>query len=280
MPGPGLRDNIKVLSPPWLQTGTAEKIMYCIGLAQDVVLEKFIQGVYDRFPTLCDPSALPIIGRDRLIPQGPNESTAAYRVRLQQAFDTWLIAGNAKSIMVSLLGSLSPLTPQMRIVKDAVIGGVNAAVWDTYVAGASPSLGPSHFVSKFPTWNWQWDGVVQKWRVWLIIYSLAGSPWSIEGTWGDGDVWGDATKSWGVATPSTTFDSLRALLSLWKGASSWFIPAGGVIISFSSVYFDPSKPGDVGINPDGNWAHFGRDVAGSYIPARLTQNVAYCDGVS
>ena len=43
-----IRDTIKVLSPPWLQDGNAEKVLYDTGLGIDVELEKLFQAMTAR----------------------------------------------------------------------------------------------------------------------------------------------------------------------------------------------------------------------------------------
>lgn len=279
MSGPGLRDNIKAISPPWLQDGYAEKKLYVAGLMNDLVLEKWSQGVQARRSTDCDPTALPLIGDDRVMPQGPNEPVANYRLRLQRAFETWKIAGSARSIMGQVLAYVLPSTPMVRVVKNALIGLFSQRnIWDTYVAGSDPTQPPAHQLTDY---HFDWDGLTRaaavRWRVWLIIYSLAGSPWPTEGTWGDGDLWGDFSKSWGIGTPATTFDAIRALLKQWRSAGSWFIPAGGIIVAFNGSEFDPDHTSGGGVNPDGTWLHFGKDVAGTYVPARF-DDARYVDG--
>ena len=59
MAKPGIRDMIKAISPPWLQSGVGEKLMYSMGLAVDALLEKMNQGMKLHLPGYGDFSALP-----------------------------------------------------------------------------------------------------------------------------------------------------------------------------------------------------------------------------
>jgi hypothetical protein len=168
----GIRDFVKQISPPWLATGVAEKLLYVMGLGADAALEKLNQGQRLHLPTYGDNSALPYIGADRLIPQGLNEAVSNYAVRLKFWLDDWQIAGNAKSLLQQTLGELSPNTPLVRTVSDT-------SVWDTWISGSNTfTSAPSHYNhSSVPNWNW--DGEADPhplsptawWRWWLLLFS-------------------------------------------------------------------------------------------------------------
>jgi len=59
------RDIIKLLSPPWLATGVAEKYMYAIGLGVDLLCEKLNEAMRAHMPGEGTYTALPYIGADR-----------------------------------------------------------------------------------------------------------------------------------------------------------------------------------------------------------------------
>lgn len=278
MSSDGIRTLMYAVSPPWLQDGIAQKYTYICALHADALIDKCKLGVYNRFPLLCDPTALPLLGADYGIPQGPNEPTASYRVRLQTSWDDYRHDGSARAVMRQGLGYLTPLTPAMRIVKDVNApqpGVLQASVWDTYAAGADTTQPPTHVLQTSLAWDW--DGVILRWRAWWIIYSLAGSPWSSEGTWGDGQLWGDGGV-WGLTATQGDMSSLRALLAKRRSVGSWYIPGGGIIVTFNAAEFDPTQPAGGGINPDGNWKHYGKDNgSGQQVAARFT-DCRYLDG--
>ena len=170
--GQSQRDSVKQMSPPWLANGFAEKFLYNFGVCADALLEKLNEAVQARMPTKCDVSALPFIGADRLIGQGPNESNANYRVRLQKAFDTWQQAGTRRAVLQQVLGyvansaNVQPYTPAATIVSASASG--TYAVWDRYFYGDDTAAAPAH-VRKAPA-NWNWDGTYTWWDSFLILH--------------------------------------------------------------------------------------------------------------
>lgn len=87
MTWPTFRDLVRQVTPPWLQTGTAEKILYAIGIQVDAMGEALIAGVKLRFPNVYSAESLASIGRERRIRRGAAESAASYAERLRR----WLI---------------------------------------------------------------------------------------------------------------------------------------------------------------------------------------------
>ena len=165
------RDAIKALSPVWLASGNAEKFLYAIGLAYDLLLEKMNQGIKARMPGIGTQSALPAIGADRVITQGPTEPNAAYAARLQAASDAWQVAGSRKSVLEQVVAYLqSQNTAAVSWVPTAAIVGGNgtSSTWDTIYNTMPIGATPSHLL--ITPANWNWDGVYQPWRAWLILY--------------------------------------------------------------------------------------------------------------
>jgi hypothetical protein len=276
----GIRDSLLALAPPWLSdpTKAGGKFIYTIGLMDDAVLDKTEQALFARLPGLADPSALPLIGSDRLIPSGPSESESQYRRRLRGAFDLWQRAGINMGVLRQVLGYLEAFAPRARIVTDS-------SRWTTVAPGVDLKLPASY---QDGSGNWDWDSAAYPdphpmamnawWRWWLILYSTAssGGSWAgSSGVWGDGHKWGDKTRSWGLGVPSTTIRSIRGIIGLAKRAGSW---CRWLIISFDDSLFDQTAPGDDVINPAGGWSRWGKyDMSGNYVPARPA-NARYCDG--
>jgi hypothetical protein len=271
----GLRDTIKKISPTSLQGGTAEKLLYSMGLVGDVLLEKVNEGVLARIPTRTKTvTSLPFIGADREIPQGLSESSPSYAIRLKRAFDDWYYAGSARSILSQILGYLSSATPRVLAVN-------NTSAWD-YIPQDSTSLIPTHLPSTFgvaPTANWDWDSALgytsaMWWRTWIIIDSTG---WvASTRTWTDGvKPWGDPGYSWGLDCSSSVISSIRSLVGQWKSQHAW---VRWLIICFDPTEFDPTTaPGDPSL-PDGTWGYWSKIVGGTRVAAR-SSNARYCDGV-
>jgi hypothetical protein len=224
-------------------------------------------------PMLCDPSALPFIGQDRLIPQGVNEPVAAYRQRLRVAIPLWsTLAGTPWGALKATLGCVSPVQPQVRHVTSGPGVGV-ASGWSNFDAGADTTQSP-WYVSMTPQFAWDNDGTDYQdpaigatdawWRFWIIIYST-GAPWcTASGTWGaSGKKWGDTTKCWGFQNTTAIFAQIQAVLRQWKSNHSW---CRWVIVSFDDTLFDPFQA----MTPDGSWGRWGKIVNGQRVRARST----------
>ena len=281
-----LRHYVKSISPVWLSAGVAERYLYDCGLALDAVVEKFAQAARAGMPTKCDPTCLPHIGADRLMPQGLTESDDSYRVRLQQAIDTWRIAGNPWSVLRQTLAYLLAFTPRARIVAsdyfETIFGLLIVdSAWDTFEEEADTSKPPTHdFVAPA---NFDWDRlspVFGSWgnhRYWLILYSFPDNEWVLPGpNWGDtGRKWGDTDVSWGLNVPKTEIDGIRAIVGLVQSAGAW---CRYIIVSFSDTLFDPAQPVGGAVNPDGYFGRHSKIVNGAYVPARFS-DARYCKGI-
>jgi hypothetical protein len=178
-----MRDTILALAPPWLRDdspqspenpngGVGGRFLYALGLASDALLEKMNQAQHARMPLTCDASALPIIGNDRVLTQGPGESDAAFRIRLQKAFETWQHAGSSRAVLqlaAAFTAGLLGATGNVPIV--ATVGGYLAEKWDWLLASSDISAPPIHYQT--PTQRWSWDGLEASrwWRAWLILYA-------------------------------------------------------------------------------------------------------------
>lgn len=265
----GLRDAVKALSPSWLQDGVGEKYLYNFGLGADAVLEKLNQGMRLHIPGFGDPSALPLIGNDRLIPQGPNEPAASYAKRLQGAYAAWQLAGTATSILRQILGYVTPATPTVRTVSDS-------SIWDSYDAGADTTKPPAHVQAPL---NWVWDGLIAWWRAWIIIDSSTGSPWPVPtATYGGSKRWGDGT-CWGFGGPAGAAQTLASIVKLWKPAHCW-VPY--ILVIYDATLMNPTLAFGSPKLPDGNYANWGKVVADAtygrvYVSARMA-NVSYLAG--
>lgn len=167
-----LYDAIKVLSPPWLSTGTAEKLMFDIGLAADMNVEKINQAMRAHMPGYGTPTALTYIGNDRVLAQGPNETTAQFTRRIKVAFDTWDHAGSRRAVLEQVFWYFyNPSIVYPTVVPTIeIVGGNSAATtWDTLYSTSDPTQPPSHAYTS-PA-NFNWDSHNQPWRAWLVLFS-------------------------------------------------------------------------------------------------------------
>lgn len=96
------RDTIKSISPPWLQTGLAERILYSMALLCDAFGDALVAGVKQRFPGNYSFDSLVLLGRERRIERGLVEGDAAYAERLTQ----WLVDHRRRGSGLALLKQL------------------------------------------------------------------------------------------------------------------------------------------------------------------------------
>lgn len=263
------RDAIKARSPTWLQTGTGEKLLYSVGLMLDCYAEMARQGMIAHMPGQGTPDALPVIGQDRLIDQGFQESSAAYALRLQQSFDTWAGAGGAWRTLSNLLGFVSPAAPMVRVV-------TSGGIWDSINDPNAPNTGTPtwrYYSALGPGNDWNWDGTFPWWRAYTIIYSPpALNLWNPAPTIGSGPAIGQAPGSIGFSATPAQVQSMRKIAARWKGGNTWL---QWMIVSFDTTYFPPIN--NAPKEPDGNWARWAKIVNKQYVSSRFLSAV-YCDG--
>jgi hypothetical protein len=264
------REYLRQIVPPWLsdRTGAGRTVgfryLYAFALVADLATQRVVEGMRSKFPRLADPSALPYIGRDRVIRRGPNEPDAAYAERLVRWIDDWKHAGNPYATMHQVRRFLYPSKPKMRIV--------NAnGTWYT--------LNPDDSVERvvtLPTKNWNWDGnSALHARFWLIIYSDTGTPFTRDGVWTASETWADeVTSTWGSTATPEQVAGIRAIVSDWKSSHGVCV---NICIAFDSAVFDPANTAPP--NPDGTWLNWGKNVAGVMVAARDSRAI-YWDGTA
>lgn len=299
------RDMIQRVSPGWLlgapsSNGSLDYIgsryLYAIGRHVDHLGDAITEGVKKRFPTYVAPTdaqpdgdALALIGRDRTIPQGPNESNTAYAARLARWTDDLKMSGNAFTLLDQIAGFLSPATFISRVVN-------NWGVWYTRNADASRALTISPQVAGVPNWNWDNKGPWQTrytaplqgdepgaslfaWsRFWVIIYCNGGVPFGTGSTWGDGHTWGDG-RTWGSTATVQQVTGIRNIIGVPNGGfKAAHSKCMNVILAFDPASFSPSGPNGAPL-PDGTWGVWHRATGSPYGGQQARLNTArYWDG--
>ena len=258
------RDTAWALSPSRLRTYTAARLTYAfVGLPLDMIAEAAKQATQARFPDRCVEDALPYHGRDRGIRRGLAEPAASYRARLLLWIEAWRGAGVGRAMLDQIAGFLVPETTRLRI-------------WTQVGVIYTREADGSFAISRATAGLWNWDGLTSLWaRFWLIIDSAGGVPWSSDGTWNDGELWGnDPIATWGSTATTEEVQAIRGIVDDRKPAAS---VCKNIIVSFDASAFDP---GDTSPPlPDGTWAHWSKNVAGVQVPARDSRAI-YWDGVS
>jgi len=175
-------------------------------LISAVMRDVMISGAKDatkvRFIGVCPDDVLTKHGLARVLPKSPNETNDSYRLRLLDAFDTWLLAGTSAGVERAL----------------EVVGGPGCEATVIENQDWDP---PDHDATKW-------------WRFWVIIDGLniaTDGNWDDPGTWDDGGVW-DLAGATGLV------DLIRTALRTWKAAHTicvdveLILPFGGGSIHF------------------------------------------------
>ena len=166
--------------PTFFQGPNGSRYLYAMRVVWDGLDDAMTYAVLARYPTTCPPDAYQWIGQDRQIDQGFQESTASYTARLVQWLDVWGYAGLPTSELMALLAYVTPDQPEVLTVD-------NSGNWHVYPAGTTP-FPPTQTLPTPPTLStgtWNWDSLGdpygydwQWWRMWIVIYSLSGTPWA------------------------------------------------------------------------------------------------------
>lgn len=149
------RDTIRRRSPPWLQRGLAEKILYSIGVLCDGFADALVAGVKQRFPGYYTYESLPLIGRERRMTRGRNETDSAYAGRLARFFTDHQLRGGPYALLSQLFIYYSPDTFPIDLVYYA-----GSARFHMDVAGE---------VTRDQV-TWTPDTNAAKWARWWLFY--------------------------------------------------------------------------------------------------------------
>lgn len=277
---------------PWFaKAPVAGRIVRPIEKSFDKMLQGAIDAVRLRYPSVCPPDALALLGADRRIPRARNESIEAYRRRLLLWLDYWAHAGLPLGLLYAIQSYVYPGFPTVRIV-------TRSGYWYTLDEGASATQTPYEVATlpcapepgfdsnplryapapetmpRAPFWNhvadlvnWDYDSnsnperAANWWDFWLIIYPPS---YEFQGEY-DGDVFYDTDTCWGLDVDPGTMATLRLLLATYKRAGA---ECRGILFPPTKEDFDPyaliSDPG----MPDGWWGQDVRLVAGEWVGTR------------
>jgi len=275
-----LRDLAKAISPRWLSTGVAEKYLAVCGMALDALNEKLRQGMWAHIPTYSTDDALPFIGADRGLVQGPSESAFAFASRCRLAYDDWQHAGSAWAVLRQMILFMSPQSPAVEIVSEN-------SVWQVYAAGSDTSQPPAITVGAS---NWNWDLATTPpsalspytggwWRFWVILFATGSTPFAAPAPFVFGTsgvrIGQRPDASIGLNIPPSTVAGIRSIVATWKSANTW---CRWIVISFDATLFDPTKSADGTHNPAGTFGNWGIVSANVMVASRFS-SARYCDGV-
>lgn len=232
-----------------------------VAAALDGHVESTYQGMLMTQPLYCDPSALPVLSKDRGIKLYSSEPIASQRYRLSQWWQLHRQRGTHQGEMRNLQPYfLDGDLPAMRIVHQA--GDGSSATWHTLLAD-----GTYQRYRATPS-NWNWDDQPELWsRWWAIVYTTGTVLETGETTWDDGSTW-NGGQYWDGAG-AAVFADIIAMLVDWKAAHS---RCAGVALARDRESFDPTATAVTLADgrttlPTGNWNRLTDPATG--LPTRL-----------
>lgn len=156
------RDSLRKLSPPWLQNGLAERILYALGLQVDAFGDALTAGVKQRFPGLYSFEALPLLGRERRIRRGLAENDETYAARLTR----WRLDHRRRGGPYALLAQLH-----------AYYAPNNFPITLVYQSGRRYSMDVSGRVVRDDI-VWSPDALTTQWARWWLFFEtdIFGTP--------------------------------------------------------------------------------------------------------
>lgn len=341
------------IAPPWLQGGTQEeaqgeyggRLTTLLGWVFDLLEERRKQASLAALAQGTT-TALPILGTDRDLYRGPNETDDAWAERIRGALASWQRAGDAPEMLRQIHAYLIDTQPNYNTDTPlaALVASNGTAAWWTWIDVEPDALPESAVVAD----NWDIDGTQVNWRVWLVLYqhpqptgesgasaavdAVAGGFADVSGLTGiDADSVGEwlrldapavsagyyqiteaisATEArvaapllsapeagpivwstWrydclrpgppigspeavagefvlGLGGQTELIETLRLILRAWKPCRAW---VDEIIVDFSggeyttTRAFSPWASSGAG-NPDGEYARWGRNVDGVWVP--------------
>lgn len=148
------RDTIRKISPPWLSTGVAGKLLFAIASQWDALLDMAVATNEIGFPGVYSDESLPMLGRERRIRRGRIEGTAGYAVRLTRWLTDHKTRGGPYALLAQLFAYYDGNHFPMRLV---------------YRSGRAFDMDVDGNVTMLDV-TWDPDAEPEKWARWWLIY--------------------------------------------------------------------------------------------------------------
>jgi hypothetical protein len=288
-----MRAVLRSLVPWYARQGAAWRALEPLGRAFDKTLQASVDAVRMRYPSVCPPDALALLGRDRRLPRAPGESEASYRRRLLLWLDYWSHAGLPLGLLYAIQSYIYPGYSRVRMVtRDGwwyTLDEGASATMTPYEAMTLPCAAPAGFASSADRYvpaleasprsafwmhaaetpNFDYDSnsnperAAAWWDFWIIIYPTS---YEIQDVYdGPPGLVYDSNTCWGLKVPQSTVDTLRTLVRMFKRAGS---QCRNIMFAPTLADFDPYAAVDAVGMPDGWWGQNVRNVGGVWTGTR------------
>jgi hypothetical protein len=277
-------------SPTWLNGPNGQRFRFGPATCVNGLADGAGYAVLSRYPDWAPSDAFTWVSQDRTLPQGFAEPLVHYVDRLKQWLDIHAWDGLPTGLLMAVLSYVYPVQPKVLTVStyvkptaSTIPGDASTTTWYTYSPGTEPMPYPS-IQPTAPAWvatqppNWRWDSVAAPelypsgwWRVWVVLYSIAGSPWTAPtATCGGGAICGDGT----VCGWAGTIAQGQGLVAIARsGVLAGHCQIANIIVSYDATMFDQSLAFGSAKLPDGTWGRNGRIVSNVYVRARPAASV-------
>lgn len=244
------RDALRAIVPWWLSDRpssgkvTGFRFLWSMIAPLDVLAQRAVEAILTRIPGYSDATALPILGRSRLMIRGIGETDAEYAARLATWIDKARLKGSQEGI-ARAIHEFFEGRPKVRVVN-------RAGQWFTINADGTTE-----------THNepWDWDSVSHPERAswwsdqWVIVYVGDVARWqpgSIGSTI-DAALW-LAQREGNIFWCGATLAEADAILGELAATKSAHSRIRAVIFTADPDRYDPE---DSGTCPDGTWGAWG-----------------------
>lgn len=217
------RDLIRRRSPVWLRGGTAEKVLFAVGVHLDGLIDAMVASVKMRFPGYYSDESLPFESRQRGIYRGRHETAESFAGRLIGWWDAHRRRGNPYELLRQIHAHFAPNNFPIELV---------------YASGRRFSMAPDGTIT--------WDHVAwvppgdpgQSARWWLFYHHppFAVSP----GSWNDGTTAWSAGQVWGSGLSPADVADLKLIPVSWGNAES----IGHLVLLDDGESWDTYEPGE------------------------------------
>lgn len=231
------RHSFYALVPSWLSTGDGEKVLHTLGRVTDGFINRARLSLTARFPTYSGPTGLTMLGEERGIVKGRDESNTGYARRLRgwRGVRGHQVRGNPYAMLYQIWNYFGGM-----LVREIDSGG---NVFTTARDG-------SESVTHGGVWNW--DDAPAWYRFWIKIVPAADQ--GIAG-WGplSGHPWGASLqpgRGFTIGQKGVTPGDCRVVKNLFRGDHPWHMsgtkPEWAVL-----VLGEDESP-----EPDGTWRYW------------------------
>lgn len=237
------------LVPGWLLEGDGTLVLESLAAIKDACVERVRQGLNARFPSRTGASAQALIGRDRGIVRGRDETNGHYAQRLIR----WRyprghrVRGNAFALLEQF---------------SEYFGGVDGYTIDYRGNRYDRTADGTETASQGIAWEWyavDFDEGENRFWVVLDLSEIA----SEQLDFGDSELWGGAlaTPGYTIGQQGVTEQDVLVLRNMMHSRRAW--KPAGTRAEWVIVSLDGTDP-----EPDETWQHWSQNVGGTQTETR------------